>query len=392
MTQHRLGAVTNSPHRPVRRSLKDPRTIVYKERDGDLSQVEAMATKLEASLAKAILKALNAQRDAIDVEAIAAALESGDVGRVLALLDLPKSLAALETITPAIQDGVYVAGAATAASMAMPRIAGVSFQFDRLNPRLITWLQTYSLNMIRQINDQTREGVRQFLVRGMNEGLNPKEVARQVRGIIGLTDRQAQAVKNYRKQLETFHLRRSAASWGIGSRVDRVNGTQVFRPDSDGSPMDGIDQRRLRDFRYDGQLRRAMENTKPLSKAQIDKMVAAYERKYLAYRSRTIARTEAIRTTNVGVHEAWQQAIAKNTVDARLVRRRWIVARDERTCEVCGPIPGMNPKVGVEPDKPFKTPDGPQFLPPVHPNCRCTVFYRAYEPSQLAEETLRLAS
>lgn len=392
MAQQRIGGLTNSPHRRLPRATTDPRAIVYKDRGASLSQIESLATLLEGKLAKAIIKALNDQAAVIDLDAIASALEVGDIGKVLSLLDLPEALHALQGITPVLQDGVYATGAAVATSMALPQIAGVQFAFDRLNPRLITWLQTYSLGLIRQINTATREGVRQYLVRGMNEGANPKEVARQVKGIIGLTDRQAQAVKNYRKQLETFHLRRSASAWGLGNKVDRVNGTQVFRPDEDGSPLDGIDQRRLRDFRFDGQLRRAMETSKPLSPAQIDKMVAAYERKYRAYRARTIARTEAIRATNIGVHDAWQQAIASGAVSGSLVRRQWIVARDERTCEVCGPIPRMNPKIGVEPDKSFKTPDGPQMLPPMHPNCRCTVFYRTYEPSQLVDESVRLAS
>jgi hypothetical protein len=45
----------------------------------------------------------------------------------------------------------------------------------------------------------------------------------------------------------------------------------------------------------------------------------------------------------------------------------------------------MNPPEGVPFATPFATPKGPIMLPPgVHPNCRCTVFIRFYEPIQIA--------
>jgi hypothetical protein len=364
-------------------SRKSPRSIIYKARRSE-GDAEALASKLEPELAKAILDAFVKQQGNADVDAIITALEAGDVGKVLELLDLPASIAAFEGVTSSLHTGANAAGAMAAAQVAL-QVKGVSFAFNSLNPRLITWLQTYSLRLIRQISDGTREGIRQYLTQGMKDGKNPKAVARQIKGIIGLTDKQAQAVYNYRKELETFHLKRSAGSWGLGNKIDQVNGTQVLRPGEDGGPLDGIGQRRLRDFRYDGQLKRALESGKPLKPEQIDKMVAAYQRKYLAYRSRTIARTEAIRTTNMGIQDAWQQALDKGVVKEDLTRKKWIVSADERLCQVCGPIPGLNPPKGIKHQQSFITPDGPQMLPPMHPNCRCTVFYRVYEPQQLKE-------
>ena len=366
--------------------LLAPREVAYRKDLNDPASIyEALAAKFEPKLASAIFGALTEQADSIDATALAAALETGDLNRVLALLNLDPTLAAMGALTPTIQQATYAGGIAAAAGIGA-RFTGVSFAFDTLNPRLLTWLQTYNLGLIRQINEGTKEGVRQYLLTGMEAGQNPKAVARQIKSIVGLTDRQAQAVKNYRRQLEEFHTRRSAAGFNLGAKIDRVNGTQVLRSGPDGKPKDGINERRLRDFRHDGQLRRAMETGKPLKPEQIDKMVDAYARKYRAYRARTIARTEAIRTTNVGVQEAWHQAMSKGVVSEDLTRKKWIVARDERLCEVCGPIPKMNPKLGVKHGQPFSTPDGPINLPPVHPNCRCTVSYRLYEPSQIADE------
>lgn len=381
MRNSSLTDLGHGPYKRYREPLVPPSELVFKASPEQLSQIEALANKLEPSLYKAILLGLTTTAESIDLNMLIAALESGDVGKVLGLLALDKAAEAFAALQPAVQAGVYAAGAYAATQVVA--VSGASFTFGQLNPRLISWLQAYSLNLIQQINDQTREAVRSFLVQGMTAGKNPKDVAREVKNIIGLTEKQAKAVQNYRKELETFHLKRTAGAYGLGNKVNRVNGTQVSILDEDGLNSDGINARRLRDFRFDGQLKTAMSTGKPLKPEQIDKMVAAYQRKFLAYRSRTIARTEALRTTNMGIQDGWRQAIEAGKVPEDFVRKQYIVARDERLCEVCSPVPSLNPKQGVKLAAPFNTPKGPYNLPPLHPNCRCTVFFRVYEPSQL---------
>lgn len=365
--------------------LVSPRALTFaKARRPDLlDELEALAGKMQKPIAEAMLDAFAAQEGALDEAALIKALESGDAGRVLALLGLPE--VSIPRLQQSLENTVWASGAATAVAI-NTQLSGVTFAFDRLNPKLIQWLQTYRLDLIKQIDANTREAVRQVLTDGMVAGKNPRDVARGVRQVVGLTDRQAKAVLNFRKELETFHLKRGAKGWNLGGAIDRApGGAQVYRPDEDGLPMDGILERRLRDLRYDGTLKRAMATGKPLTPAQIDKMVDAYRRKYLKHRAETIARTEALRTTNVGVQDAWRQAIEKGKVSEELVRRRWIVARDERLCEICAPIPALNPKTGVKFAQPFATPKGPQMLPPSHPGCRCTTWIRLFEPSQLKD-------
>jgi hypothetical protein len=358
-----------------------PRAIIAKAQGDDLSEIERLAAKYTPGLTKAIMAYLDAMRGSVDLVALAEAIKSGSVDKVIGLL-AGATAAAEESITNALQDAVW-GGAGLAAGQINLQLSGAHFAFDRLNPRLIDWLKSYSFNLIRQINDGTKEAIREKLVAGMNQGDNPIKTAREVRGAIGLTRRQQLAVSNYRKELETFHQRRSGGGYNLGQPIDRVNGRQVFRPDEDGLPRDGITERRLRDFRYDGQLTRAVTTGKPLKPEQIDKMVAAYERKYLRHRSETIARTEALRATNYGVQDAWRQAIQTGKANETLVRRLWVIARDERRCEICSSIPGMNPKRGVQFGQPFATLKGPVMMPPIHPNCRCTISIRQWEPVQL---------
>lgn len=343
------------------------------------SDVERLADAIAPDIGKAVRAALEEHADRINIAALEEALQAGDRARVFAIIGDLDTVRA-QAVRNALQDGVWQAGAWAGGQ---PILNGANFAFDRLNPVLTQWVQTYSLNLIREINDGTREAIRGALDAGVRAGAGPIDQARQVRQAIGLTERQSRAVEAYRKELETIHTKRSANGWGLGNEIDRRNGRQVFAPDKNGKPKDGIERRRLRDFRYDGTTAKAIETGNPLTPVQITRMVDAYKRKYLRHRSETIARTESIRTANAGVHETYRQAIAAGVLNPDLVRRQWIISRDERTCEWCQPIPGMNPKKGVRFGDQFKTPRGSVMLPPEHPNCRCSVSYRIYEPIQL---------
>ncbi len=362
------------PHRPAATEIAKAATV---------ADVEKLAAKLEPALARAILVALDAQAEALDLDAVVAALEVGDTSKVLSMLRLEVLDAAMGKVEQTLIGIAVEAGAMTVADAILPTLTRAEFRFNSLAPPLINWLREYNLNLIREIDKGTKETVRTMLTAGMTRGQNPLTVAREIKQAVGLTKTQQAAVARFRKELETFHTRRSAKAWNLGAKVSKVHSLQVMKINDDGSPKDGIEERRLRDYRFDGQLQRAMDKKKPLTKAQIDKMVAGYRRKYLKYRSEMIARTEALRAANFGQQEAWRQAVTANKVSEALLRRRWIVAKDERLCLVCRAVPGMNPALGVKFGEPFATPVGPIALPPLHPSCRCTVIVRAYEPSQL---------
>ncbi len=365
-----------------------PQTIrcepVNKARNSVEAQIEALARSLEPGIRRAVLAALQQQQSKVVLRALVEAIKTGSTANVLSVLEKAVTPASLASVQQALFSGATGAGVAVARDIA--RITRTDFAFGVLNPRLIEWLQTYSFGLIREINDKTREGVRAIVSDGIRTGKGPVDTARQIKQIVGLTERQAKAVANYRRELETFHLKRSAGSYGLGREIDRVNGRQVFKPGDDGTAKDGIDQRRLRDFRFDGKLASAVETGKPLDPKQIDKMVDAYAAKYRRYRSETIAITEASRVTTMGVQDAWRQAIEANVADEALVRRQWVVSADERLCPECAPVPSMNPRRGVKFNEPFKTPKGPVFLPGLHPRCRCKVFIRLLEKSQLENE------
>lgn len=348
------------------------------------SDIEALAEKLEPALARAVRDLIKDHVGSVDLGKLEEALRSGQSYQVLDIIGDVDPVKA-QAVRDALQNAVWAGGALAVQS---PVLTEARFAFNRLNPHLITWLEGYSLNLIRDIGEGTRAAVRTTLVEGMRAGKNPIQQAREIKQSVGLTERQAKAVQNYRKELETFHLKRGAKSWGLGNERSTKGGITVHDVDpKTGKPRDGIEQRRLRDQRYDGKLKRAMETRKPLKPEEIDKMVSRYQERMIKARAQTIARTESLRATNVGVAETWRQAIADGKVDGNLVRKQWVLAKDERTCAECHGIAKAQPKRGIPLDALFQNPKGrgPLKFPPAHPSCRCTHFVRLWEAEQLAE-------
>lgn len=364
-------------------------TRITKADESTWSKLEALAAKLQPAIAKALLAALEKVASLIDLDAVAKALEAGRLDQVMAMLGGNAMEAAYDPVRAELRSAVDAGAMAALAGIPSPNPLMV-VRFDSLNPNVVSYVRGYTFNLIREVTREQVSAVRQTVTAGLVAGKNPRAVARDVKQTVGLTDRQAKAVLNFRRELETFHARKTAAGWNLGAKISRApGGAQTFAVDPDGNPLDGIMERRLRDFRFDRTLANAMKTGKPLKPEQIDKMVEAYQRKYLQYRSQTIARTEAIRSLNAGQHLAWEQAVEQGVVKADLIRRRWVVAKDERTCPTCRPIPRMNQGdegFGIGVNHEFQTPVGPLRLPPAHPNCRCTVFTRVIEPEMVGRK------
>lgn len=348
------------------------------------SEIERLAARLEPSIADAVRAALEEHGDRLSLADLEAAIRAGDQRRVLEIVGQVDPVRA-QAVRQTLEDAVWAGGAL--AQIQAPALKEARILFNRLNPDLVRWLEQYSLNLIREIDAGTTEAVRAALIKGMTEGRNPIDQARQIKAVVGLTAKQARAVMSYQRELETFHLRRSAKRWGLGRERSVQSGLEVFRRDANGRPADGIYERRLRDQRFDPTLQRAMETKKPLTPQQIAKMVAAYQRRALQNRARTIARTESIRAANVGAFEAWRQAIANGQIDGALVRKFWRVSADERLCARCSGIAKAVPKRGVPLEAYFDDPVGrqPVKLPPAHPSCRCYLQFRLFEAIQLQE-------
>jgi len=100
------------------------------------------------------------------------------------------------------------------------------------------------------------------------------------------------------------------------------------------------------------------------------KMLEATAKKLMKQRAKTTAESEGWRLLNLGQWSAMDQEERKGAI----VIKDWFVTEDERLCERCAAIPGMNPN-GVPIGRPFNTPNGPLMFSPLHTSCRCKTLY-----------------
>lgn len=305
--------------------------------------IQDVASRMEPRLRAAFLRAVRALRDSVTEDALAEALESGDVNQAMALLALDDRFVAalngkglpdgVESLRGALQAS-FAAGANAAASM-LPSAVGLNLSFDMKSAQAQAFLERYTFPLIRQLADNTKEGIRTVVLDAFKGGGHPYVQARKIKTFIGLTDNQSQAVLNYRAAL--------SSSSTLGRSLDR----------------------RLRDGRFDSTVERAIRNGAGLSADQVDKMVARYQERFVQYRAQTIARSESLRASNKGQREVWREAKQRGLLP-KDQQREWEVSGDERTCEICLPLDGV--VVGL--DEEF----APGILDPgdPHADCRCT--------------------
>jgi len=212
---------------------------------------------------------------------------------------------------------------------------------------------------VTDISNDTMLRIQAVVGRGLSGGVNPLDIARDIKVSIGLTKRQNGWVENYRSYLENL----------------------------DPSAL----RLTLRDRRFDSTVRRAIANGEPLSKDYIDRLVERYSEKALKYRSETIARTEALKAVHAGQKKLFDKYVQSGLLDRNQVRRFWHTSGDLKVREAHFLVPQMNPE-GVSLDEPFKTPLGPLMYPgdpdgsPSNIiNCRCVVFNRIIS-KEIADE------
>ncbi len=272
-----------------RRIVKIWRTPIEKAGEEDVDWLLELATKLEPIVGAAFIDAVLNLRNSPDSKRLRDALEARDVKRVLAALgDANLQAQILSRVVDPL--GYLVTAGADGGLNA----ASLTMTFDLSNPEAIRAVRSYGFDLIRQITDDTRAGIRQIVGDAIAFGGHPYEQARQIRSLIGLTDSQAQAVANFRRFLQ---------------EGDRAALT-----------------RELRDRRFDPTLERALgdNQTVDLAPEQIDTMVGRYASRMLDFRAKNIARTECL-TADTLVDAAMVSAVFRRWYEGDIVE---IVAAD----------------------------------------------------------------
>jgi len=174
----------------------------------------------------------------------------------------------------------------------------VAVSFSAVNSRAVRAFELNDLRLIREFGQEQLAATRQAIARGIQEGINPRDMARDFRQSIGLTKRQEAAVDNYRRMLTT--LDKEALTRRLATATDLKT------------------------------LRNAIDKNQPLTATQIDKMVARYNDRYIAYRAEVIGRTEALRSAHQGTELMFQQLVDDGNVGKEELFRSWVTGADER--------------------------------------------------------------
>ena len=198
----------------------------------------------------------------------------------------------------------------------------LGLSLDLTNPRAIRWAEERAAELVVQISEETRAGIRRLIADMFIQGIPPREAARRLRGMLGLTERDMRAVAN----LQTRLARENAARIVVGRT--------------------------------------------PVPEERIVDQVDRYGDRLLRNRATVIVRTESIRASAQGQQELWNQARDQGLLDTDFTRRAWLITADELTCPICLPMAATDHLVGL--DEPFTGGDGSVVMnPPAHPQCRC---------------------
>jgi 8-oxo-dGTP pyrophosphatase MutT (NUDIX family) len=195
--------------------------------------------------------------------------------------------------------------------------AAVGMRFDVSNPRAINWAKKYGAKLVADIIEETRKAIALTVASGIKNGRTIRETAKLLREMIGLTERQGQALLNYREQLE----------------------------------LEGLEG------------------------ADLDDEVSARAGEMIETRADTIAHTETMRASNEGQQELWDQAVDDGLLTGSELKE-WIVTPDDRLCPICEAMEGLTTALDGE----FDVNGEAVSVPPAHPNCRCTIGISAESP------------
>jgi hypothetical protein len=323
------------------------------------NRFDQLIDRFEPVLRKAFLDAVTSMRGRVDIGRLTAMLERRDVEGALKAVGLdPVSFRVFDrAFTEAYETG----GVVTAKSVPVTRGADgfrTVFQFNIRNPQAEDFLRRHSSTLIRDVMDDQRQMIRSYLRNGLEQGANPRTTAldlagrinkatgRREGGVIGLTSSQEEWLRNYEAKLKS---------------------------DSPSSAL----ELKLRDKRFDGAVKRAAAEGKPIEPGLRDKMVTAYRNRALRYRAETIARSETMTALHEAQEQSMGQGILSGAVQADVVEGIWRVAkpRGKNARESHTPMDGQVAKFGHD----FTTGNGVKMRYPGDPrapvsetaSCRC---------------------
>lgn len=326
-----------------------------------MASIEELLDKHEPRIRDAFRAAIDEITNKAQIGQIVEALERGDINGAIEAIYLDN--AAFSAFEAALSAAFEEGGAGTIDGLGRVRDpTGTRFviRFNGRNLRAERILREFSSDLVTRIVQEQRDTIRSRLEDGMQRGDNPRTVAlditgrinratgRREGGVVGLSGPQEQYVRRAREELES-------------------------------GDFSAYLERQRRDKRFDRTVLKAAREGKPLTQAQIQKMVARYSDSLLKLRGETIGRTEALASLHRAQYEALQQLVDTGKVSANQIRRIWDATGDRRTrfshALADGQSVGFSEAFEVG-GRRMMYPGDPQGGPENVINCRCAVKIR----------------
>jgi hypothetical protein len=167
----------------------------------------------------------------------------------------------------------------------------IEIGFGGINEAAGNYAEKYAAESVVQVSNETMLAIRAAILRSFRDGGAPFDAAKAIRGIVGLTARQAQGALNYRATLVE-----------LGHKG-----------------------------------------------ALLEKLFDKYVSKKIRQRATTISRTETMKAMNNGAMAEARQAVKDGLLGAG-VKKGWSADPAERTCPICSGLDGV--EVGIDEDFP----------------------------------------
>ncbi len=197
----------------------------------------------------------------------------------------------------------------------------------KLNPSIINdlssaWIKTEGARRVTRVNQTVRRSVREITAEAVQQTISPTAAAQRIGRQVGLSPRDAQAIRNFEATLMRRRIPTPEAD------------TQVVRE-------------------------------------TIARDVELFRDRKIRERGRLIAETEIQAAIQAGERMYWEQAIIQEQVDGGLLLKRWFTVQDPDVCPICRPLHGQI--VGFASS--FSSLSFVGTDPPAHVRCRCFIEY-----------------
>ncbi|WRH62040.1 MAG: hypothetical protein RSE12_16960 [Fuscovulum sp.] len=311
---------------------------------------DKLVERFGRTIGDAFFEAIQNAATNVSIAQLEDAINRNDLRALEMLLRLEQG--ALFPVSEAIRSA-FIGGGLSAGTI----ISRGQFGFDGRHYRAEAWVRENAGTLVQGIETQTLEMLRTVMENRVATG---ESGAKTARAIVGTYNR-----ATGRREGGFLGLTSQQTDAAIRARAELGNLDANYFT------------RKLRDKRFDRMVQKAIDAGKPLSAADIDRIIRGYNSKQLRYRGELIARTEARAAISSGQYEGLTQAVERGAT----ITAKWIhggsreprfdhLAMDESPPRLLGQpfimADGTALRYAHDPQAPIRHRAG----------CKCSMFFR----------------